>query len=207
MRPLAAFALAALLALPSVTRAEDSWGLTLQVLGGVSRYDVGGLQSGIQNQGADMLNDKASVTGGLALLRFESLDVGLIYEGGQLATTGQSVVLTPTLGLAIPIGDLLRLDLLAELGGHKISGVSTTNGGVDYSQASDVWLPYVGARPMLTLRIPVGPIHLVGSLAAWARWDLVEKSTTLQSSAGSATLPYTLGGVTFGLSAGAGLEF
>jgi hypothetical protein len=207
MRFLAALALATVLALPSAGRADDSWGLTVQLLAGVSRYDMGGLQSGIQNQGADMLNDKASLTGGMLLLRLDSFDVGVTYEGGSLATPGESAVLTPTLGLAIPIGDLFRFDALAELGGHKISGVSTTNGGVDYTQASSVWLPYVGVRPMITLRLPVGPIHLVGSFAAWARWDLVKRDTTLQSAGTSATIPYTLGGVTFGLSAGAGLEF
>jgi len=111
-------------------------------------------------------------------------------------------------GFALPLGESLRIDLLGELGGHKISNITTSNGGVDYSQAKAVWLPYVGARPMLTLRLPVGPVKVIGSIAAFARWDLMKRDTTLAPTAGgSTTLPYQLGGTTFGLTAGAGIEF
>lgn len=208
MRLPAAALLAALLVLPGVTRADDSWGLSLQLLGGVSRYDVGGLKAGIANQGAAMLKDSASMLGGMALLRLGGLDLGVVYEGGRITSAADSAVLTPTAGFAIPLGELLRLDLLGEVGGHRISNITTSNGGVDYSQARATWLPYLGARPMLTLRLPVGGLKVIGSISGFARWDLVKKDTTLaQTSGGVATLPYRLGGTTFGLTAGAGLEF
>ena len=61
---------------------------------------------------------------------------------------------------------------------------------------------------MLTLRLPLAGLKVVGSIAAFARWDLVKKDVTLApTSGGSTSLPYQLGGTTFGLSAGAGLEF
>jgi hypothetical protein len=207
MRLPAAALLAALLTLPGAARAADSWALSLQLLWGVSRYDVSGLEAGLASQGADMLKDSASLVGGLGLLRLGALDLGVLYEGATFSGTADSVVLTPEVGLALPIGDVLRVDLLGELGGHKISNLSTTSGGIDYAQATAVWLPYVGVRPMITLRVPVGPIHLVGSFAAWARWDLMKKDTTLEAAGASSTIPYTLGGATFGLTAGAGLEF
>lgn len=208
MRLLTAVLLAALLSTPATTRADDSWGLSFQLLWGVSRYDVGGLKAGITNQGAALLTDSASVVGGMGLLRLGALDLGLIYEGGAISSTADSAILTPAVGLALPLGESLRLDLLGELGGHKISNLSTSDGGVYYRQATAVWLPYVGLRPMLTLRLALGPLHLVGSLAAFARWDLVKKDVALQPDAGGSTvLPYQLGGTTFGLSAGAGLEF
>jgi hypothetical protein len=208
MRLLAAALLAALLATPGSARADDTWGLSLQFLWGVSRYDVGGLQAGIDNQGADMLKDSASLFGGIGLLRLGMLDLGIIYEGGSISSAADSAVLTPAVGFALPLGNSLRFDLLGELGGHKISNISTSNGGVDYSQATSVWLPYVGVRPMLTLRIPMGPLKVIGSLAAVARWDLVKKDVVLDPASGAAgALPYTLGGTTFGLSVGAGLEF
>jgi len=208
MRLPAAALLAALLALPGAARADDSWGLSLQLLWGVSRYDVGGLQAGIASQGADMLQDSASMTGALGLLRLGALDLGILYEGGQISGTADSMVLTPEVGFALPIGDMLRLDLLGELGGHQISNVTTSSGGVDYSQASAVWLPYVGVRPMLTLRLPVGPVKAIGSLAAFARWDLVKKDVSMPPTTGtSSDLPYQLGGTTFGLSVGVGIEF
>ncbi len=117
-------------------------------------------------------------------------------------------MLTPVVGLALPLGDSLRLDLLGELGGHKISNIAVSEGSVDYSSATSVWLPYVGVRPMLVLRVPIGPLKVIGSIAAFARWDLVKKDVTLEPvSGGTGSLPYELGGTTFGLSAGAGLEF
>jgi hypothetical protein len=208
MRWPAAALLAALLSLPGAARADDAWGLTLQLLWGVSRYDVGGLQAGLASQGAEMLQDSASMVGGLALLRLGALDLGVLYEGGTISGTADSAVLTPEVGLALPLGERLRLDLLGELGGHKISNISTSDGGVDFTQATAVWLPYLGVRPMLTLRLPLARLQVVASIAAFARWDLVKQDVALSSSSGtSTTLPYQLGGTTFGLSAGAGLEF
>jgi hypothetical protein len=208
MRLPAAALLAALLILPGSARAGDSWGLSLQLLWGVSRYDVSGLEAGISSQGSDMLKDSASMVGGLGLLRLGMLDVGVLYEGATFSGTADSVVLTPEVGLALPIGEAVRVDLLAELGGHKISNLSTSSGGIDYSQATAVWLPYVGVRPMLTLRLPVGPLKVIGSLAAFARWDLVKQDVSLTPTSGtSSALPYTLGGASFGLSVGAGVEF
>jgi len=211
MRLPAAALLAALLSLPGAVRADDSWGLSLQLLWGVSRYDVGGLQAGLSNQGSDMLKDSASVVGGLGLLRLGILDLGVLYEGGAIsgtAGTADSMVLTPEVGFALPLGDTFRLDLLGELGGHKISNIAASGGTIDYSQATAVWLPYLGVRPMLTLRFPLGPVKAIGSLAAFARWDLVKKDATLEPVSGSTvSVPYELGGTTFGLSAGVGIEF
>jgi len=208
MRLPAAALLAALLSLPGAARADDAWGLTLQVLWGVSRYDVGGLQAGLASQGAEMLTDSASMVGGLGLLRLGALDLGVLYEGGTISGTADSAVLTPEVGFALPLGEALRIDLLGELGGHKISNVTTSAGGVDFSQATAVWLPYLGVRPMLTLRLPLAGLKVVGSIAAFARWDLVKKDVALDPASGTSTsLPYQLGGTTFGLSAGAGLEF
>jgi hypothetical protein len=208
MRWPAAALLAALISVPGVARADDSWGFTLQLLWGVSRYDVGGLQAGLANQGADMLTDSASMVGGLGLLRLGALDLGVLYEGGTISGTAESAVLTPEVGFALPLGDSLRIDLLGELGGHQISNLTTSDGGVDYTQATAVWLPYLGVRPMLTLRLPLAGLKVVGSIAAFARWDLVKKEVALDPASGTSTsLPYQLGGTTFGLSAGAGLEF
>ncbi len=82
MRLPTAALLAALLVAPGTVRADDSWGLSLQLLWGVSRYDVGGLEAGIASQGTDMLQDSASMTGGIGLLRLGVLDLGVVYEGG-----------------------------------------------------------------------------------------------------------------------------
>ncbi len=206
VRRLAAFTLAALLA-PSA-RAADGLALTLQAWGGVSRYDVAGLESGVAGQGRDLLQARATTYGATALLRLGGLDLGVLYEGRLIRQRTDAAVLTPLVGLGVPLGEVVRLDLLAELGGHRVSGVQF-DGAVDVSQAATVWLPYVGARPTLSLRFPMGPFHAVASVAPFARWDLIKRDASVTVTTSGATAqpyPYRLGGATFGVAIGAGLE-
>jgi len=152
---------AALLAasLGGLARAQEHpVGLTLQVMGAVSRYDAGGLKSGVDSQGSALLKDRMAVVGGSVLLRLGALDLGLLYEGGQLRSQADSAIVTPMIGLAWPLGEALRLDLLAELGGHKISNIQSSSGGEVYTQARAAWIPTIDARPTLALRFPAGPI-------------------------------------------------
>lgn len=201
-------ALAVALALAPAARAEDSLGLTLQLMGGASRYDVDGLQDGVATQGRDLLQSRATSYGASALLRLGSLDLGVLYEGRLIRSRTDSAVLTPVVGLALPLGEVVRIDLLGELGGHRVSGVQF-DGEVDVSQAETVWLPSVGARPTLTLRFPLGPIRWVASLAGFARWDLIRREASVTVTEGGVqqpTVPYRLGGTTFGFAVGLGLE-
>jgi len=204
-------ALTAALALapgPAAAGGDDTLGLTLEAWGGVSRYDVGGLRQGVQNSdwGRDLLQDRVGAYDGSALLRLGNLDLGALYEGNLIRDRSDAAVITPLVGFAFNLGTALRLDLLGELGGHRITNVRFA-GQVDVSQAQSVWLPYLGVRPTLTLRFPAGPIHLVLSLAPFARWDLVKKRITLTGGDAQATTStYDLGGATFGVAAGAGVE-
>lgn len=202
-----ALALAMLLA-PAAARAGDTLGLTLEAWGAVSRYDVRGLEPGLQNAGwgRDLLQDRVNSYGASALLRIGNLDVGALYEGKLIRQRTDAAVVTPLVGFAVNLGTALRLDLLCELGGHRITNVQF-DGQVDVAQARSVWLPYVGARPTLTLRFPAGPIHLVLSVAPFARWDLVKKRITLTGGDTVVeTKAYDVGGATFGVAAGAGFE-
>jgi len=204
---LAALALSVVLA-PAAARAGDTLGLTLQGWGAVSRYDVRGLEPGLQDTGwgRDLLQDRVNSYGASALLRIGSLDLGALYEGKLVRQRTDAAVITPLVGFAVNLGSALRLDLLCELGGHRITNVQF-DGQVDVAQARSVWLPYVGARPTLTLRFPAGPIHLVLSVSPFARWDLVKKRITLTSGGTEAsTSGYDVGGATFGVAAGAGFE-
>ncbi len=192
-------ALAAALALsgPVFARADTSpgsaWSLTLSGWGGLSRYDVLGLKHGVGQLGWNDLNGNLDAYGGSALLRLGWLDVGALYEGSFRQVTN-SFVLTPLAGVKWDLSDLVRLDLLGELGGHRITNI----GGA----AQSVWLPYVGFRPTLSLRLPFGPARLVLSASPFARWDLVKKEV----SSGTAGTSYDVGGTTFGLVGGVGLE-
>lgn len=197
-------ALAAALALttPLLAAADTSpgsgWSFTFGAWGGASRYDVLGLKHGVENLDPDTLDGNLDTYGASALLRLGVLDVGALYEG-SFGEASDSFVLTPLVGIKWDVTDLVRVDLLGELGGHRI-----TNLGAD---AESVWLPYVGVRPTLSLRLPLGPTRLVLSGAPYARWDLVKKEVVVPSSGGVTTSStYDVGGSTFGVVVGVGLE-
>jgi hypothetical protein len=192
-------ALAAALALagPGLAAAdvspESPWSLTASVWGGVSHYDVLGLAHGIGQLDSSAPQGSMDTYGGSAVLRLGWLDVGALYEG-SFREVSDSFVLTPLVGVKWDLSDVLRLDLLGELGGHRI-----TNIGAD---AQSVWLPYIGFRPTLSVRVPMGFARVVLSASPFARWDLVKKEV----SGGTVGTSYDVGGTTFGLVGGVGLE-
>lgn len=200
-RTLLALAAAAALAAPRIGAAGEGWSLTLGVWGGVSRYDVMGLKHGVGtvdgSDGEDLLDGNFDTVGGSALLRLGWLDLGVLYEGTLLERDAKNEVLTPLVGVAWDLSRSLRLDALVELGGHRITGVGR--------DAETVWLPYVGLRPSLSYRMPVGPVRLVLSATPFARWDLVKEDVSADTSSTDPTV-YELGGTTFGLVGGVGIE-
>lgn len=195
-------ALALALAAPNLAAADTApgsgWSLTLGVWGGASQYDVLGLKHGVESLDQDALDGTLDTYGASALLRLGWLDVGALYEGSFSEST-DSFVLTPLVGFKWDVTDVLRVDFLGELGGHRV-----THLGAD---AESVWLPYVGVRPTLSLRLPLGPVRVVLSGAPFARWDLVEEEVVVPSSSGADThSTYDVGGTTFGVVGGIGLE-
>jgi hypothetical protein len=195
------FALLAALALvtPGLASAGVSpgsgWSFTLSAWGGYTRYDVLGLRHGVGALDRDDLDGDLDAYGLSGVLRLGWLDLGVLYEGSFRRTT-DSFVLTPLVGFKWDLTNVLRFDLLGELGGHRISNV-----GLD---AESVWLPYVGVRPSLSLRLPLGLARLVLSATPFARWDLVKKEVTASDATGS--FRYDVGGSTFGVVGGVGLE-
>ncbi len=202
-----ALAAALALAAPAPASAAEGWSVTLGVWGGVSHYDVLGLAHGVGSVGAadgrDLIQGNFDTVGGSALLRIRWLDLGVLYEGTLLDTSARNEVLTPVLGVAWDLSTRVRLDLLAELGGHRITGVGSGNDLV--SETETVWLPYVGVRPSLSYRLPAGPTAVVLSATPFARWDLVKKDVSVRTSSLDPTV-YEAGGSTFGLVVGAGIE-
>jgi len=201
--------LAALLALgaPGAARAGEGWALTVGAWGGVSRYDVLGLRHGLGTVGSadgqDLLDGRFDTVGASVVLRIRWLDLGFLYEGTLVDEGADSEVLTPLVGFKWDLTRRIRLDLLAELGGHKITNVGAGNPLA--LETETVWLPYVGVRPSLSLRFPAGPAHIVLSATPFARWDLVKKQVSVPLSDSERTF-YEAGGSTFGLVGGIGFE-
>ncbi len=206
-RTVLALAAALALAAPRGASAGEGWSLTLGVWGGVSHYDVLGLAHGVGAVGAadgqDLIQGNFDTVGGEALLRLRWLDLGVLYEGTLLDGDAKNEVLTPLVGIAWDLSQHVRLDLLAELGGHRITGVGSGNDLVTDTQT--VWLPYVGVRPSFSYRMPFGPAALVLSATPFVRWDLVKKDVSVPTSSLDPTV-YEAGGTTFGVVVGAGLE-
>jgi hypothetical protein len=215
-RTLLVLAACAALAAPGLASAGTGpgapWSVTLQAWGGYSRYDVVGLQHGLGELDRDDPVDDGFESMGLsALLRLGWLDLGVLYEGQLLRDKTDSAVVTPLVGIAWNLSPYWRLDLLGELGGHRISNVGRAEEGADFEvrDPETVWLPYVGVRPTLSVRAPLGPSRIVLSVAPFARWDLIDKEVEVQVTTGTTTSvrSYGAGGSTFGVVAGIGLEF
>jgi hypothetical protein len=212
-RTVLALAAALALAAPRVGVAADAWSLTLGVWGGVSRYDVLGLRHGVGNvggqDGRDLLEGNFNAVGASALLRFRWLELGLLYEGTLLDDDAQSEVLTPLVGFKWDVGERVRLDVLGELGGHRITDIGSGNEWLA-EPPETVWLPYVGVRTGVSFRLPLGlgRTRLVLSATPFARWDLVKKEVSVQTSDGTTTSHtiYEAGGTTFGIVGGIGIE-
>ena len=209
-RTLLALAAAAALGTPGLAAAEDGWSLTVGVWGGVSRYDVLGLKHGAGNVGSqdgkDLINGSFNTVGGSAVLRLGWLDLGALYEGTLFDKNATSEVITPLAGFKWDLSESVRLDVLGELGGHRIDSIGSGNQALTQAPKT-TWLPYVGVRPSLSYRIPFGPTRLVLSATPFARWDLIKKDVTVQTSTGPTNqTTYQAGGSTFGLVGGVGIE-
>jgi len=202
---------AALAALPGGARADAApsapWSLTVQAWGGVQRYDVLGLDHAVgTNGGRDLLDGNVQALGASALFRAGWFDLGFLWEGSVLRQKTDSAILTPLVGVRTQLSDYVRLDLLAELGGHQLTNVGLSD-GVSAAAADTVWLPYAGLRPTLSFTTPLGPLRAVFSAAPFVRWDLV--GTTVKVKVGGVTSEvdsYDAGGTTYGLAIGAGIE-
>jgi len=209
-RNLLALAAALALAAPGTGAAGDGWSLTLGVWGGVSRYDILGLEHGIGTVGSadgqDLIDGNFNAVGGSAVFRVRWLELGALYEGTLLDGDARSEVLTPLVGVRWGLSSRIQVDLLAELGGHRIKDIGSGN-DLLAEPPKTVWLPYVGIRPSLSFRLPFGPTQLVLSATPFARWDIVKKEVVVQTSSGpDPRTVYEAGGTTFGLVGGVGIE-
>ncbi len=212
-RTLVALAAAIALAAPSAGVADtapgSAWSFTVSMWGGVTRYDVLGLKHGIgavgSQDGQDLLDGNFNAMGASAVLRLGWLELGALYEGTLIDGGADSEVFTPVVGFKYDLSDKIRFDVLGELGGHKITNIGEGNNIA--TETRTVWLPYIGVRPSISFRLPLGPTRLVLSATPFARWDLMKKEVSVQTQTGPDTRTvYEAGGSTFGLVGGIGLE-
>jgi hypothetical protein len=215
MKTVLALAAALALAQPAATRAADGqgadarpdgWSGTFSVWAGVSRYDVLGLRHGVAATGGkDLLSGNFDTIGGSVVLHHYAWEYGVLYEGTLMKTRAQSAFYTPVFGFGYDLTENVRMEALAEFGGHQISQIGA--GSTFAAETRTVWLPYVGIRPGISYRIPLPDVRLVVGLSPFARWDLAKRTVEVRASGGPVSrIPYEAGGTAFGVVASLGLE-
>ncbi len=157
-----------LLAVPTTSAAGvlGPLSLTLEGYGGVQRVDplhvAGGTASGTPSAD-DLLTRDVDAIGVAVIAKMSFLEVGLSYDRSWTPPSTQVSTLTPLAGLAVDVWDF-RLELLAEYGGHRYGQIA----GSQERLTAD----FVGVRPGLSLRIPIGPVRLVIGGWFFSRWNL-----------------------------------
>ena len=199
--------LCALLALPGLSRA-DILSFNLELYGGYDKYDAMGLKSGVSNVN---LSDKALLKNanthiGLdGILKLGTMEVGALLESGTQSGGGKTLTAGALGGFGFDLMGL-KLEALAELGGHRFADF-LKDPSVSQLSSSQEWLYYLGLRPGLSYAFGSGVKFVVG-IWGFARWDLTTKNITYTptSPTGAAPVTYKLGGSDFGASLRLGVQ-
>jgi hypothetical protein len=193
-----ALALALALSATPALAEESGWGIDLTVHGGMDRYDSVGLRSGLSStdfSSSQQLDDASQTYGGTAIVRLGMLDLGAIGELGRAGKSNTTTVIGALGGLNFDLRPL-RLEALAEVGGHRYGNALRNSAIIADSNRSD-WLAYVGLRPGLSVSFGEDGRWLLG-VWGFARWDVTRKNVQVTLQNGSGTGSYKLGGSQFG---------
>jgi len=215
--PIRLIALLFLAAPPTLAAAEDASrvDITLDVWFASARYGAQTFRSGsgCTFQSTDnaclrgMLDGSLSMLGLSAVGRIGLYEVGALLDGSFEFDTVRTDDLHLGLlaGVAYDPVRWLRLEGLAEAGGHKIfdigKAVSPVRGDLE------VWLPYVGVRPSASIRVGVaGPLRFMLGLAAFARIDVGSTEAVVSRSNPDVSARYDVGGWNVGIATRIGFE-
>jgi hypothetical protein len=186
----------ALVAAPALAEPPGP-GVDVSVHYGVDKYDSVGLRNGLSStdfSSSQQLSDASQSVGATVIARLGVLDLGVIGELGRPGKDNTTSVLGALAGLNFDVG-MLRLEALAEAGGHRYGNALTNSAVIGNSTRSD-WLAYAGLRPGVAVRLGETPWFL--GVWAFARWDLTSKNVQVTLQNGSGTGSYKLGGSQFG---------
>jgi hypothetical protein len=185
-------AAAAALIGPATTRAS---GLQIEGFYGLERPPTTSFSAAVSGTGSasHLFNTSLQLAGADVLLDLGGLELGAIIDTTFGNDTASQTALGGLVGLALDAGGA-KLDLLAEVGGHRY-GNFASHPDVVTSSSSNQWLAYVGLRPGFTFKLG-GPLSL--GLWAFVRWDVTTQDLPVTvGNAGSAG-SYKLGGTTIG---------
>ncbi len=140
-----------------------------------------------------LFDTSPQMAGGDLLLNLGGLELGAIID----TTFGHHTASQTAIGAlgGVAFGETLKVDLLAEAGGHRY-GDFVSNPEIVTASSTEQWFFYVGLRPGFTVKLGDGPL----SIGAWGfvRWDVTTQNVPVTvGSAGNAG-SYKLGGTTIG---------
>jgi hypothetical protein len=179
--------------------------LDLQVEGfyGLERPPTTSFRSAVSGTGSasDLFKSSLQLAGGDVLLNLGGLEVGAIADVTFGNHTASQTAIGALAGAAIAAGGV-KLDLLAEAGGHRFGNLAS-NPDIATASSSNEWLFYVGLRPGVSVKLG-GPLTL--GLWAFVRWDVTTQDVPVTvGNAGSAG-SYKLGGTTVGAAVRLGFD-
>ena len=113
--------------------------------------------------------------------------------------------MSPLFGFAFDPIPWLRLELLGEIGGHRVGDLAASE-AENVEDLRELWLPYAGIRPGVSLRMPFTFGRLVMGVWGFGRWDLQKKEVQVSYAGVPDPVPYEVGGSTYGLLGRIGFE-
>jgi hypothetical protein len=151
----------------------------------------------------DLFKSSLQLAGGDVLVNLGALEFGAIIDTTFGSNTASQTAIGALGGLLL--GDeTLRIDLLAEAGGHRY-GNFLEQPEIVTASSKDEWFFYVGLRPGVAFKLGGGPVFL--GLWAFVRWDVTTKNVPVTVGSANAEGSYKLGGTTIGATLRLGLEF
>ncbi len=209
IRSTPALLLAAALTVPGIASA----GVSIEGFYGLTRppaADFTASVSGAANN-PDLIKSSLQIAGGDLLLHLGIFELGAIADTSFKSGSASQTAIGALLGIGGDYRKVLRLEALGEIGGQRY-GNFLENPDIVTSSSTAEWFAYVGLRPGIAYRIPVGQTGTTGVLVGlwgYVRWDLTTANVpmTVRSASGTAPANMELGGTTIGAVARIGLDF
>lgn len=182
-------------------------GIDLQIEGfyGLERPPTTSFSAAVSGTGSasHLYETSLQFAGGDVLLNLNGFELGAIADVTFGNNTASQTALGALVGLGIGGGPgNVKLDLLAEAGGHRY-GNFARHPDVVTSSSSSQWLAYVGLRPGISFPI-AGPLTI--GVWGFVRWDVTSRDLPVTVGSAASQGSYKLGGTTVGAAVRVGFD-
>jgi hypothetical protein len=185
--------------------------VSLEVFYGLSRPKAADFSAAVSGTAddPDLYDNSVNIAGGNVLLHLGLFELGAIIDTSWKSGQASQTAIGALAGIGGDMGGWLRLELLGEVGGQRY-GNFTEDPDIVTASSSSEWLAYVGLRPGIAVRVPVGATRKTAVLVGiwgFARWDLTDATVPVTVGAADDAGDLELGGTTIGATLRLGLDF